>query len=89
MRSETFTLTFPTNINAKPVFVDVSTVGTNLAGLLQDAPLVCNPKEDISIVGGSAGDGVITVRASAPDTLRFGARGVTPSTPFAVLVTEL
>lgn len=89
MRSETFQLTVPSNLGVKPVYLDVSTVGTGLAGLAQDAPLVVNPKQDVQVVGGQGGDGVVTVRASAPDMLRFAVRGATPLVPFDVLVTEL
>lgn len=89
MKTDTFTLTFP-NSALQPTYIDVTTVGTALAGLPQDAPLVVNMAQDVIVdhVGGG-GDGVITVRASAPDTLRFRAKGIRDAQPVSVVVTQI
>lgn len=86
MRSETFTVVFPPS-NLQPTFVDVSTIGTALNGVATGVPTLVTPVDDITISGGSqSGDGIVTARVSATDTVRLGAKGL-GSNPITVLVT--
>lgn len=90
MKTESFTLTFPGNSSIQGGYLDVPTAGTALAGLPQDAVLVVNTREDVTIdLVGGGGDGVITVRASAADTLRFRVKGLNSTQSVDVQVTWL
>lgn len=88
MKRQSFTLTFPGVTTLQARSIDVSTVGTALDGLVQDAPVFLNATEDIAVdLVGGGGDGVITVRAVAADTLRFRVKGIDVSQPIDVIVT--
>lgn len=87
MKTESFTISFPGTDPRDARYVDVSTVGTALAGLPQDATLVINCKQDVDAEQqGGGGDTVITVRASAADKLRFRAKGIRDTTLVPVQV---
>lgn len=91
MKLATFTLSFPSVADPRdPSYVDVTAVGTALAGVPQDAPLVLNHTTDLAAeLQGGGGDNVITVRASAADTLRFRAKGIKSTTSAVVQVAWL
>lgn len=86
-----FTLQFPAVADPRdPTYVDISTTATALAGMPQDATLVLNCMSDVDAeLQAGGGDNVITVRASAADTLRFRTKGIKATTVVVVQVSWL
>lgn len=70
----------------QPTYVDVSTAGTPLDFLPQGTPVHVTLTSDIPAVVAGGGDGVLTARVSAPNTLRFRSKGF-PDGAYDVLVT--
>jgi hypothetical protein len=89
MRSDRFTITVPTGGASSAQYATVSTVGTGLAGIAQDAPCVLNLCDDLSVaVPQGGGDAVPTVRVSATDELRVRIKGLSGGS-FDAIITEL
>jgi hypothetical protein len=57
-------------------YLDVTLVGTALAGLVADSPILVNPKADIEAAGAGLG-GLIYARVSALNTVRLAFKGQT------------
>lgn len=88
MKRQSFTLTFASSGSLQARHLDISTLGTALDGLVQDAPVFLNTTEDVTVdLPGGGGDGVITVRASGPDMLRFRVKGLDDAQSVDVIVT--
>lgn len=84
MRHEAFTVNF--DGAGSQEFVEVSTTGTGLDGLVAGAPLALTVQQDVWPAS-EGGNGSVLVRASAANTLRF--QGNCPPASVVVTVTEL
>lgn len=74
--SATLVVAVPALAAAASGYVNVSTVGTQLEGILAGTPITANPQTDVEAAGAGNG-GFINARVSATSTIRFFFIGAT------------
>lgn len=89
--SATFTVSTPTSGGGNVQCINIDATGSALDPIAQDAPVLLNEKHDLALSGAGTGTGILSVRVSAPNTIRIGVKGLNSSLmpTFDVLITAL